>query len=287
MFKLPKDRVFLVGEIGLNHNGDINIAKKLIKLAKENGLDAVKFQKRTIELVYSKKELDTPRESPWGKTNREQKQGLELTLQQYNEINAYCKEVGIYWTASPWDTVSVDFLNHFNPPFIKVASASITDKNLLEHIARTSKPIFLSTGMSDIETIQKAVDVVLTAGGNIECLYHCTSTYPTDLEEVNLLGIKTLQKVFPNLNIGYSGHEMPVVTSAAAVALGARSVERHITLSRAMYGSDQAASLDPEGVRRWAKDTRTVEKALGDGKIKLYESEVPIAKKLRKVRTLW
>lgn len=273
---------FIVAEIGINHNGDIELCKKLIDMAVENGCDAVKFQKRTIEKVYSKEDLDKPRESPWGTTNREQKMGLEFGEAEFKEIDRYCKQKNIIWFASAWDLDSVDFLEKFNIPCHKVASAMLTDKKFLLKLKSTGKPIILSTGMSTMNQIKKAMQLL---GEENIILLHCTSTYPTDWSELNLNMIKTLRKYF-NCPIGYSGHESIVYPSVLAVSLGACVIERHITLDRTMYGSDQAASLEKKGLELMCKEIRSVPKFLGDGVKKVYASEVPIIKKLRAVDTL-
>ncbi|KJR99419.1 MAG: N-acetylneuraminate synthase [Peptococcaceae bacterium BRH_c4a] len=272
--------IYIIAEIGINHNGSIEIAKKLIDAAVESGCDAVKFQKRTVEVVYSSEELAKPRENPFGSTNGDLKRGLEFGYNEYLEIDRYCKEKGIDWFASCWDEGSVDFIEQFNPPCYKIASASITDDNLLRHHKKYGKPIIVSTGMSNIEIIKNAIEVIGTEG---LIILHCTSTYPCMPEELNLKGIKTLQEMFPNVPIGYSGHEVGLATTFAAAVLGACVIERHITLDRAMWGSDQSASVEPQGVKRLVRDIRELEKAMGDGVIRIYESEEPIIKKLRRV----
>jgi N-acetylneuraminate synthase len=270
---------YVVAEIGINHNGDLSLAKKLIDVAVAAGCNAVKFQKRTIDVVYSKAELDRPRDSPFGTTNGELKRGLEFGAIEYGEIDAHCKSKGIVWFASPWDEGSVDFLERFNVPCHKVASASLTDDNLLRHIRRTRKPIILSTGMSTMEQIDHAVEVL---GRNDLLLLHATSTYPASYDELNLKVISVLAKRF-GLPVGYSGHETGIASSVAAVALGAVMIERHLTLDRAMWGSDQAASLEPNGMTRLMRDIRLVETAFGDGQKRLLERERPIMEKLRRV----
>jgi N-acetylneuraminate synthase len=270
---------YVVAEIGINHNGDLSLAKKLIDVAVAAGCNAVKFQKRTVDVVYTKAELDRPRDSPFGTTNGELKRGLEFGAIQYGEIDAYCKNKGIVWFASPWDEASVDFLERFNVPCHKVASASLTDDNLLRHIRKTRKPIILSTGMSTMEQIDHAVEVL---GRNDLLLLHATSTYPANYEELNLKVIPGLAKRF-GLPVGYSGHETGLASSVAAVALGAVMIERHLTLDRAMWGSDQAASLEPNGMTRLMRDIRLVETAFGDGQKRLLERERPIMEKLRRV----
>jgi len=271
--------IFFIAEIGINHNGDINIAKELIKLAKDAGCDAVKFQKRTIDIVYTKELLDSPRESPWGNTQRDQKEGLEFGLKEYREIDRYCRELGIEWFASAWDLESQKFLRQFNLKYNKVASAMIVYDELLKEIASEKKHTFISTGMSTIEQIDYAIDIFRKAGCPFELMY-CKSTYPMNDEDANLNCIKTLKKRY-KCNVGYSGHEVGLAVSYAAAALGITSLERHITLSRAMYGSDQAASVEPSGLRMLVGAIRKIEKAMGNGVISLLESEIPIAKKLR------
>lgn len=270
---------FIIAEIGINHNGDINIAKDLIKLAKDVGCDAVKFQKRTIDIVYSKELLDSPRESPWGHTQRAQKEGLEFGLKEYQEIDRYCKELGIEWFASAWDVESQKFLRQFNCKYNKVASAMLVCDELLNEIASEKTHTFISTGMSTLEQIDRAVAIFR----KYECpfeLMHCVSTYPMDDEDANLNRIKTLRDHY-GCNVGYSGHEVGLAVSYAAAALGITSLERHITLDRAMYGSDQAASLEPVGLRSLVGAVRKIKKAMGDGLIRILDKEVPISKKLR------
>lgn len=271
---------FIVAEIGINHNGDINTAKKLIDMAVFVGCDAVKFQKRTIELVYTPEELVRPRENPFGSTNGDLKKGLEFSEEEYKEIDRYCKERGIIWFASPWDIKSVDFLEKFDVPCYKIASSSLIDDELLKKIKSKGKPIILSTGMSTIEQIRYAVEVL---GEENLVLLHCTSTYPSKSEELNLNVISWLKKTF-NCPIGYSGHETGVVQSVIAVLCGACVVERHITIDRAMWGSDQAASLEPNGLNRMVRNIRLIPICLGDGKKIVYESEKPILEKLRKIK---
>lgn len=272
--------VFIIAEIGINHNGNINIAKDLIKSAKEAGCDAVKFQKRTIDIVYTKEFLDSLRESPWGKTQRAQKEGLEFGLEEYQEIDRYCKEVGIEWFASAWDLESQKFLRQFNCKYNKIASAMLVYEPLLKEVASEKKHTFISTGMSTSEQITRAVDIFRKAGCPFE-LMHCVSTYPMDDEDANLNRIKTLRERY-KCNVGYSGHEVGgFAISCAAVALGITSLERHITLDRAMYGSDQAASLEISGLKMLVGAVRKIEKAMGDGKVLIQPKEAPIAKKLR------
>jgi len=272
--------VFITAEIGINHNGDINIAKKLIDMAISAGCDAVKFQKRTIELVYTKEELIRPRENPFGPTNGDLKRGLEFDEKEYEEIDRYCKGKGIMWYASPWDVKSVDFLEKFDVPCYKIASPCLTDDELLKYIKSKGKPIILSTGMSTVEEIKHAVNVL---GEQDLILLQCTATYPSKGEELNLKVIPWLKENF-NCPIGYSGHEVGVYSSLVAAVLGACMVERHITLDRAMWGSDQAASLEPNGLNRMVRDIRLVPKWFGDSKKRVFESEKPILQKLRKVK---
>ena len=272
--------VFVIAEIGINHNGDIDIAKKLIDGANFAGANAVKFQKRTVELVYSKEELDKPRESPWGTTNREQKLGLEFGKKEYNEIDSFCKEKGIEWFASAWDPESQKFLQDYDLKYNKIASAMLTCKELLEMVADEQKHTFISTGMSTIEEINAAVKIFKNADCPFE-LMHCNSTYPMKDKDANLNMIPMLKKKF-NCDVGYSGHEVGLITTCAAVAVGATSVERHITLDRAMYGSDQAASVEVMGFYRLVEYVRTIETALGDGVKIVTEQEENIKKKLRK-----
>jgi N-acetylneuraminate synthase len=271
--------IFFIAEIGINHNGDMGITKDLIKLAKDTGCDAVKFQKRAIDLVYNKELLDSPRESPWGKTQRAQKEGLEFGEKEYREIDKYCKELGIEWFASAWDLESQKFLRKFNCKYNKVASAMLTYEPLLRDIASERKHTFISTGMSTVEQIDKAVAIFRDAGCPYEIM-HCVSTYPMDDEDANLNCIKTLRDRY-HCNVGYSGHEVGLAVSYAAAALGITSLERHITLDRAMYGSDQAASLEPAGLRSLVGAVRKIEKAMGDGVIRILDKEVSISKKLR------
>lgn len=271
--------IFIIAEIGINHNGDIDIAKDLIKMAKNAGCDAVKFQKRTIDKVYTKELLDSQRESPWGNTQRAQKEALEFGSPQYKEIDRYCKELDIEWFASAWDVESQKFLRQFNCKYNKVASAMIVDTELLKEIASEKKHTFISTGMSELPQIDVAVEIFRKAGCPFE-LMHTKSTYPMDDEDANLNCIKTLRDRY-KCNVGYSGHESGLAVSYAAAALGATSLERHITLDRAMYGSDQAASLEPAGLNTLIGAVRKIEKAMGDGVVSVHPKEVPVSKKLR------
>jgi N-acetylneuraminate synthase len=274
------DPCLVIAEIGINHNGDLDLAKQLIDASKEAGAGMVKFQKRTVDVVYSSEELARPRESPFGATNGDLKRGLEFGRDEYVEIDRYCKERDILWCASCWDEGSVDFMEQFNPPCYKIASACLTDDGLLRHHHKTGRPIILSTGMSTMEQIRHAVRVLDT---DDLIILHCTSTYPSKPDELNLRVVRTLFKEFPNHPIGYSGHEVGLQTTVAAVALGAGLVERHITMDRAMWGSDQSASVEPQGFQRMVRDIRAVESAMGDGVKRVYEGERPIIAKLRRV----
>tara|TARA_B100000315_G_scaffold194678_1_gene185404 strand:+ start:1244 stop:2086 length:843 start_codon:yes stop_codon:yes gene_type:complete len=271
--------MFITAEIGINHNGDLGIAKELIDIAVKANADAVKFQKRTIDLVYTKEMLDSPRESPWGTTQREQKEGLEFGLNEYQEIDKYCKEKGIKWFASAWDLESQKFLQQFDLKYNKIASAMIIYKDLLEMVASEDKHTFISTGLSTLKDIDKAVKIFQDTNCSFE-LMHCVSTYPMRDEDANLNMINTLRDRY-NCNVGYSGHEVGLAVSYAAAALGITSLERHITLDRAMYGSDQAASVEPNGFKMLVDAIRKIEQAMGDGKKLILEAEVPIAQKLR------
>jgi N-acetylneuraminate synthase len=271
--------IFIIAEIGINHNGDVGIAKELIKVAKEAGCDAVKFQKRTVELVYSKEVLDRPRESPFGRTERDLKTALELGIDEYREIDSYCRELAIEWFASAWDLESQRFLRQFDLKHNKIASAMLPYEPLLRGVAAEKKPTFISTGMSVIEHIDHAVEIFREAACPFE-LMHCVSTYPMDDEDANLNCIGTLRERY-HCDVGYSGHEAGLAVSYGAAALGITSLERHITLDRAMFGSDQAASIEPAGLRMLVGSIRKIEKAMGDGVIRMTEKEVPISKKLR------
>ena len=272
---------YIIAEIGINHNGDINIAKKLIEVAAAAKVDAVKFQKRTIDVVYSAEELARPRESPFGSTTGDLKYGLEFGEEEYAEIDRHCRQNNITWFASCWDEQSVDFIEQFKVPCYKIASASMTDDGLLRHTRSQGHPILMSTGMSTLEQVDHAVDLL---GKEDLVVMHTTSTYPAMYEELNLRVIPMLKQRY-GLPVGYSGHETGLSTSIASVALGACAVERHITLDRAMWGSDQAASVEPQGFAHLVRDIRLVETALGDGVKRVVEREVPIMKKLRRVDT--
>ena len=271
---------YLIAEIGINHNGDVKIAKQLIKNAKDCGFDSVKFQKRTINIVYDEKTLDTLRESPWGKTTREQKLGLEFEKPEYDEIDKYCKELNIDWFASAWDIESLKFLENYNLKYHKIASAMIVDHKFLNEVAKTHIHTFISTGMSSKENIDNAVNIFKKNDCSFE-LMHCVSTYPMKIEDANLVTINALKNEY-NCNVGYSGHENGVAVSLAALMLGISSLERHITLDRTMYGSDQSASLELTGMRNLCESIDKMILSLGNPSIgKIIDDEVPIAKKLR------
>jgi N-acetylneuraminate synthase len=271
---------FLIAEIGINHNGSIDITKKLIDEAKKSNFDAVKFQKRDIDLVYSKEILDTPRESVWGTTTREQKMGLEFNESEYNEIDEYCKKKQIKWFASPWDINSLEFLDKYNLDYQKVASAMIVDQKLLNEMSQRKIHTFISTGMSTKNEIDDAVQIFNNNNCSFE-LMHCVSTYPMKPEDANLSTINELKKVY-QCDIGYSGHENGVVVSLAALMMGISSLERHITLDRTMYGSDQSASLEPAGMMNLTNSIDKMLSAIGEPKLgNILAAEVPIAKKLR------
>ena len=274
------EMTFITAELGINHNGDIDIAKKLIDTAKLAGCDAVKFQKRTVEKVYSKEVLDSPRNSPWGTTTREQKNGIEFSKNEYDIIDKYCKNNHIEWYASAWDVESLEFLKQYELKYNKVASAMLTNMELINKIAQEKKHTFVSTGMSNMDQIKTAVNIFKKNECPFE-LQHSNSSYPMKIEEANLNCIKTLQNEF-ECNVGYSGHEsLGYLICVAAVVLGATSIERHITLDRSMYGSDQPASLEPAGLQRLVRDIRNIDLIMGDGEKIIWDSEIPVMKKLR------
>ena len=278
----PGQPTYVIGEIGINHNGDLGTALALIDQAKAAGMDAVKFQKRTPEICTPKDQWDVERDTPWGRmTYIDYRHRVEFGEPEYAQIDRHCRELGIDWFASPWDVPSVDFLAGFDVPAYKVASASLTDDELLRALRGTGRTVILSTGMSTPEQIRHAVEVL---GSSNIVLLHATSTYPAPAEQLNLRCINTLEAEYPNVPIGYSGHEVGLQTTVCAVALGACMVERHITLDRAMWGSDQAASVEPEGMRRLVRDIRVIEASLGDGVKQVYDTELAAMKKLRRVQ---
>ena len=274
---------FVIAEIGINHNGDLNSAKQLIKVAKDAGCDAVKFQKRTPEISTPKNQWNKLRETPWGEmTYIDYRHKVEFSISEYEELDIYANSLDIVWFASCWDSQAVKDIEKFNVPIYKIASASLTDEEMISEVLKTDKSIILSTGMSSLEEINKTVDFI---GNNELAILHTTSTYPCKPEELNLNVIKTYFEDFPDNIIGYSGHETGLVTTAVAVSMGAKIIERHITLDRSMWGTDQAASIEPQGLMSLIKYIRTVEKAMGDGKKIVYESEIPIKNKLRRIIT--
>ncbi|MHA1368342.1 MAG: N-acetylneuraminate synthase family protein [Promethearchaeota archaeon] len=274
----PGHPCYIIGEIGINHNGDLSVAKKMIDIAAAAGCDAVKFQKRTPELCVPESQRNLMRETPWGiMTYMEYRERIEFGHEEFQEIDRYVKEKGIHWFASAWDIPSVEFLENYQPVCYKIASASLTDDALLKRIAETGRPVMLSTGMSTMDQIAHAVEQLAT---DQLLVAHSTSTYPCNPKELNLRMIQTLQKLYP-FPVGYSGHEVGLQTTYAAVALGAAFVERHITLDRAMWGSDQAASVEPAGLIRLVRDIRIIEQAMGDGVKVVYDSELPAMKRLR------
>jgi N-acetylneuraminate synthase len=267
-----------IAEIGINHNGSVPQALKLIDVASLAGCGAVKFQKRTVDVVYTAEELAKPRESPFGETNGDLKRGLEFGQAEYEQIDAYCRSRGVPWTASCWDEASVDFIDQFDPPFYKIASASLTDDALLQRTRATGKPIVLSTGMSSMEQVDHAVEVL---GKQDLVLLHCCAAYPASYEDLHLRAMATLRDRY-GVPVGYSGHETGLPSSVAAAALGACIIERHITTDRALWGSDHAASLEPNGIMRLVRDVRLVESAMGDGEKRVLPVEVPVMEKLRR-----
>ena len=273
------NNVYIIGEIGINHNGDINIAKKLIDMASVCGCDAVKFQKRDVDTVYTKEELSKFRESPWGNTQRQQKEGLEFSESEYDIINEYCKNKNIEWFASAWDIKSLDFLDKYKLRYNKIASALITNLNFLEAAAKKNKYTYISTGMSNYEIIDKAVEIFKKNNCEFE-LMHSVSTYPCPEEKLNLHLIQKMQSKY-KCKVGYSGHEPSVSPSVVAVASGATSLERHITLDRSMYGSDQSASLEESGLRELIAVVRKIPVIIGNEEKKIFDCEIEVAKKLR------
>ncbi|MBF0586127.1 N-acetylneuraminate synthase family protein [Prosthecochloris sp. N3] len=273
--------VFVIAEIGINHNGSLETARKLIDGAVEAGCDAVKFQKRTPEVCVPREQWEIERDTPWGRmTYIDYRYRVEFDAEQYREIDAYCRERGIQWFASCWDEPSVEFMEQFDPPCYKVSSASLTDLPLLEVTRRTGRPVILSTGMSTLEEVQNSVKLL---GTDNLVLAHTNSSYPCPVEELNLRMIATLKEMYPEVPVGYSGHEVGLATTWAAVALGAVLIERHVTLDRAMWGSDQAASVEMPGLKRLVSNIRDIEQAMGDGIKRVYEGEQAARKKLRRV----
>lgn len=275
----PGQPTMIVAEIGINHNGSLDLAAELIGAAAAAGCHAVKFQKRTVERVYTVEELARPRDSVFGSTNGDLKRALEFSEREYAEIDRLCRKLNLMWFASAWDEDSLDFIERFDPPCHKIASPLLTDHDLLRRIRRTGRPILLSTGMSTLSEIDAAVAIL---GKDDLVLMHCTSAYPSPVAELNLNAIPALARRY-DVPVGYSGHEVGLSTTVAAVALGAAVVERHLTLDRAMWGSDQAASVEPQGFARLVKDIAAVERALGDGVKRVYDSERPALQKLRRV----
>ena len=274
----PED-IFVIAEVGINHNGDMNVAKQLIDMAIDTGCDAVKFQKRTIDLVYTAEVLDSSRESPWGNTQRDQKQGLEFTLEQYQEIDSYCREKGLLWSASAWDIPSLEFLDGFNPPFHKIASAMLTHRPFTEAVASKGRLTLVSTGMATIEIIDEVVGIFKSAGTPF-VLLHTVSTYPSPESDLNLSMIHTLLERY-KVPVGYSGHEPSVSPSIVAAVLGATVIERHITIDRSMYGSDQSASLEESGMRQLVTTLHKIPAMLGTGEKVWAPGEKAVAEKLR------
>ncbi len=277
-WRQPED-IFVIAEVGINHNGDMSVAKQLIDMAIDTGCDAVKFQKRTIDLVYTAEVLDASRESPWGNTQRDQKQGLEFTLEQYQEIDRYCRDKGILWSASAWDIPSLEFLEGFNPPFHKIASAMLTHRPFVEAVATKGRLTLVSTGMATIEIIDEVVGIFKSAGTPF-VLLHTVSTYPSPESDLNLSMIHTLLERY-KVPVGYSGHEPSVSPSVVAAVLGATVIERHITIDRSMYGSDQAASLEASGLRQLVTTLRKIPGMLGTGEKDWAPGEKAVAEKLR------
>lgn len=274
------NKPIVVAEVGINHNGDLEIVKSLIAMGKNFGANYVKFQKRTVELAYSKEYLDSHRVSRWGTTQREQKKGLEFGKEEYDEIDEYCKELSLGWFASAWDHKSVEFLAQYNVPYMKIASACITDFDLLNSVANSNIPVIMSTGMSTKEQIDKALDYL---GNQVEYLLHCTSSYPTADEDMNMKGLLTLKEIYGGrYKIGFSNHSMKIIYTVQAYVMGAELLEFHITLDRNMDGSDHRSSIGPTGFDRIIKHINSIYAGWGDGEIRCLESEIPVMKKLRK-----
>jgi N-acetylneuraminate synthase len=275
----PVPHCYVIAEIGINHNGDMDIAKKLIDMAANAGCDAVKFQKRTIDVVYTQELLDSPRESPWGTTQRDQKEALEFGRDEFDEIDRHCRERGIEWFASAWDAEALEFVASYSPPHHKIASALITNEEMLDAVARLGVHTFISTAMSTWDDVDKAVEV-FRGHGTPFTLMHCVGTYPMDDEEANVQLLLELRKRYDS-DVGYSSHEKGLICSLTAAVLGATSLERHITLDRTMYGSDQAASLERRGLELLLRDVRALPAIMGDGEKRITEAEEPVARKLR------
>lgn len=271
--------IYIIAELGINHNGSLELAKQLIDAAKEAGADAVKFQKRTIDAVYTPEELATPRESPFGTTNGDLKRELEFGKFEYDEICDYCEDVDIPWSASCWDADSVDFIAQYNPPWLKIPSALLTNREIRNAYKKTEIPLYLSTGMSTLEEIDEAVDDLY---GNLSTIFHCHSAYPSPIEEVNLACIRTLWERYPGVTVGYSSHTVSPWPCLMAAVCGAQVVEAHLTLDRAMFGSDQAASLEPAAFKKLVEEIRTWERCKGDGVKRCWPSEEPAKRKLRR-----
>ena len=279
-------RPVVVAEIGINHNGDVELAKSIIALSKNIGADFVKFQKRDIDLVYTKEYLDKPRVSKWGTTTREQKEGLEFGKKEYDIIDAYCNEIGISWFASPWDINSVEFLTHYNVPYMKIASACITDMDLLDAVVETKIPIIMSTGMSTTEEVMKALDRIKSGGGTVEYLLHCVSSYPTPDNEMNMLGLRAMIETYePQIKVGFSNHSPKIIYTVQAAIMGAKMLEFHVTLDRNFQGTDHQASIGPVGFDRIMSHLQSIESGWGNevwGKVQ--PSEIPVKSKLRRIQ---
>lgn len=272
-------KCLIIGDCGINHNGDLSNALKLIDIMEQSGVDLVKFQKRNVDKLYTTDELNKFKQSPWGTTYGEYKHKLEFGKYEYDEITQHCKINNIQWFASPWDVDSVKFLTKYNMPYFKIASATMTDFDILEEVKNTNVPVIISTGMCTKEEVDKVVNYL---GKQIEYILACTSTYPTPPEEMNLNFIYTLKREYPNYKIGFSNHSPGIIFMASAVALGAEMIEFHITLDRSMFGTDQSASIEPEGTRKLVKHVRNLENAMGDGNWTIFPGEIPIKEKLRK-----
>ena len=280
---MKKNSIYVIAEIGINHNGDLDIAKKLIDIAKVAGCDVVKFQKRNPDVCVPEHQKSVMRDTPWGKmTYLDYKYKVEFGQNEYDEIDIYCKKSDIQWSASPWDLDSLDFLNHYDIPFIKIPSALITDLELLKATAETNKKVIISTGMSTLEDVEKAVMTIKSVKSNVDfALLHCNSSYPAPIKDLNLKCITTLKERF-NCEVGYSGHEFGLTTTIASICLGATIIERHITLDRTMWGTDQMCSVEPQGLIKLVRGIKELNSALGDGVKAVTDTEIPIRKKLRK-----